>query len=332
MKAIQIATYNKNIIRALLGLKTVEKSAGSPGDDEVLVKMHAAPCNPSDIAFIQGTYNIVKSLPAVPGFEGAGTVVETGKNTGHLLGKKVSAFVQRDTDGTWAEFFVVHRDDLIVLKDEMDPDQAACFTVNPFTAYGLMEIALLRESKAVVQNAAGGQVAAFVRLMAAENGMEVINIVRKKESVDVLRQAGARHVLYENDEDFEQQLRGLCAELQATTAFDAVGGPLAGTIFNSLVPDAELVIYGGLSGKPVENLDVMGPIFQNKIISGFNLIDWKNELDAEDFEKISGFLQDKFIGGTYKTKIQGSTTLDKIVKGLRGYIANMSAGKILIRP
>ncbi|MCF6171657.1 MAG: zinc-binding dehydrogenase [Bacteroidales bacterium] len=332
MKSIQITTYNKNIIRALLGLKLQEKETGIPGNNEVLVKMHAAPCNPSDIAFIQGTYNIVKKLPAVPGFEGSGMVVETGKNTGHLLGKKISAFVQSDTDGTWAEYFVVNADDLIALQDEMDLDQAACFTVNPFTAYGLMDIAGQRESKAIVQNAAGSQVAAFVRMMARENGVKVIDIVRKKEHVGLLESQGAQHVLCENERDFEEQLNKLSKTLQATTAFDAVGGRLAGTIFNALVPDAELVVYGGLSGKPIENIHLMGPIFQNKIISGFNLIDWKADLGGGEFEKISEKLQNKFISGAYKTQIQGSTTLDKIVNGLRNYIAGMSAGKVLIRP
>ena len=316
----------------MVGLKLEEKEVKTPGNNEVLVKMHASSCNPSDIAFIQGTYNIVKSLPAVPGFEGSGVVVGAGKNANHLIGKKISAFVQSDADGTWAEFFVVHLNDLIVLKDEMDLDQAACFTVNPFTVFGLLEIALMRESKAIIQNAAGGQVASFIRTMAEENGIDVIDIVRKKESAEMLKSQGAKHVLYENDEDFEEQLNKLSGTLKATTAFDAVGGRLTGIMFNSLVPDSELVVYGGLSGKPMENIDVMGPIFQNKIITGFNLIDWKNDLGQGKFEKISEELQNKFISGTYKTTIQGSTTLDHIVEGLRNYISNMSAGKILIRP
>jgi len=332
MKSIQLKTYNKNIIRALLGLKLEEKEVSIPGGNEVLVKMHASPCNPSDIAFIQGTYNIVKSLPAIPGFEGSGVVVSAGKNASHLIGKKISAFVQSDTDGTWAEYFVAHVNDLIVLQDEMDLDQAACFTVNPFTAYGLLEIALMRESKAIIQNAAGGQVASLIRTMAQENGIDVIDIVRKKESAETLKSQGAKYILYENDETFDEQLMDLSSNLKATTAFDAVGGRLSGTMFNALMPDSELVVYGGLSGKLIENIDVMGPIFQNKIISGFNLIDWKAELEDGEFEKISEQLQNKFISGAYKTAIQGSTTFENIAKGLRNYIVNMSAGKILIRP
>ena len=54
-----------------------------PGVGEVLVKIEAAPINPSDIVFLKGLYGSKKPLPVVPGFEGSGTVVENG---GGMLG------------------------------------------------------------------------------------------------------------------------------------------------------------------------------------------------------------------------------------------------------
>ncbi len=177
MKSILLPAYNKNVLRSILSLQIVDKELPILKSNEVLIKTHAAGCNPSDIAFIQGGYNIVKTLPAVPGFEGSGTVVEAGKNNKDLIGKKVSCFIQEDVDGTWSEYFVGHRDNILVLDEKMDLDQAACFSVNPFTAYAMMEIALLRESKAIIQNACGGQVPAFIRKMAALNRVQVINIL-----------------------------------------------------------------------------------------------------------------------------------------------------------
>jgi len=76
----------------------------------------------------------------------------------------------------------------------------------------------------------------------------------------------------------------------------------------------------------------MEVIFNNKIISGFNLMDWKAELDEDDFKKISTKLQDKFISGAYNTNIIGISSLDDIIKGLRKYISDMSSGKVLIVP
>ena len=332
MKGVILSQYNKNIIRAMLGLKVEERTLSKPGDNEVLIKIHAAPVNPSDIAFMQGGYNIVKTLPAVIGFEGAGTVEETGKNLKHLAGKKVSCFVQEDRDGTWAEYVITTVDNLLVIDDEMELDQAACFTVNPFTAYGLMNIALMRESKAVMQNAASGQVGLFIRKMAHEKGLAVINIVRKEETARMLRDEGEQYVFCETDDHFNEALCETARQLQATTAFDAVGGNLAGIMFNAMPSDSELVVYGGLSNKPAGGFDTMDLIFNDKIVSGFNLPEWKKELEQSEFETVSRMLQQKFMAGEYQTKIQGKTPLQDVVKGLRQYIGAMSRGKILLVP
>jgi len=137
----------------MLGLKVIEADMPIATDNDVIIKVHAAPVNPSDIAFIQGVYNIVKPLPAAPGFEASGKVIDAGKNAKHLIGSNVSCFVQDNRSGTWSEYVVANKNDVILLKDEMDMNQAACFTVNPFTAYGLFEIAKIRESKAIIQSA-----------------------------------------------------------------------------------------------------------------------------------------------------------------------------------
>ena len=332
MKAITLPSYNKNIIRAMLGLKVIDVDMPIATDDDVIIKVHAAPVNPSDIAFIQGVYNIVKPLPAAPGFEASGKVIDAGKNAKHFIGSNVSCFVQDDRSGTWSEFVVANKNDIILLKDEMDMNQAACFTVNPFTAYGMFEIALMRESKAIIQNASGGQVALFLRTMAAENNIDVIDIIRKQETADLLISNGAKNVLVETDEHFAEKLDQLVLKLNPTVAYDAVGGSLSGIIYNALPSDSELVVYGGLSGKPITDINVMEVIFNNKIISGFNLMDWKAELEEGDFEIISEKLQDKFISKAYATNIVGVSTMDDIVKGLRSYISGMSLGKVLIVP
>jgi len=109
--------YNPNIIRALLSIKVGERKLPNLQPNEVLIKTAFSPVNPSDIAFLQGGYNVVKPLPCVPGFEASGTVEETGKNARHLLGKKVSSFVQSDYDGSWSENFVANARDCMVLKE-----------------------------------------------------------------------------------------------------------------------------------------------------------------------------------------------------------------------
>ena len=331
MKKVVLPAYNKNIVRALRSLRVEECGLPQPSEDEVLIKVHAAPCNPSDIAFLMGGYNIVKSLPTIPGFEGSGIVVEAGEGAEDLIDRKVSFFIQEENCGSWSEYVISHKKKVVVLNEEMDMDQAACFAINPFTARGLLDIAILRENRAVIQNAAGGQVAAFVRQMAGDMGIEVIDIVRKQESLERLKKEGAKHVLLENDSRFEEKLKELVHKLNARLAFDAVGGALAGQVFNTMPLDAELVSYGGLSTKYISGVDSMDLIFNDKIISGFNLPEWREQIDDDFFEEISVEMQSLFISGKYQTKIQGSISFDDIASGLTDYLRNMSEGKMLVK-
>ncbi|MCK4569993.1 MAG: alcohol dehydrogenase catalytic domain-containing protein, partial [Bacteroidales bacterium] len=159
MKAITLPSYQGNIIRALRSLEIQEVELPEPEPDEVLIEIEAAPANPSDLAFIQGGYNIRKALPAIPGFEGTGKVIRTGSTTEaqKLNGKRVSFFSQSDRGGSWATHIPVKAIDCIEIGNDLPPEQAACFSVNPFTAYAMAELALEHKSKAIIQNAAAGQ-------------------------------------------------------------------------------------------------------------------------------------------------------------------------------
>jgi len=263
-KAVILPAYNKNLIRAIIGMKTGERDLPVLKAEQVLIKMEASPCNPSDIAFIRGGYNIHKPLPAVPGFEGAGVVVDTGSNAKEMLGKRVGSFIQAEVDGTWAEYFIADAVDCIVLRNELDFDQGACLSINPFTAYGLVEMAVVSNCNAIVQNAAGGQVADFIRVLADLKGIAVINIVRKPEHVTILNDKGSQYVLDSSSENVKANFSDLVNTLQPTMAFDAVGGEMTGLFLNILPSFSQIVLYGGLAGGSLLGIDPMEIIFKGK--------------------------------------------------------------------
>lgn len=332
MKAVVLSAYNNNLIRALIGMKMEDKPIPEPSKGQVQIKMEAAPCNPSDIAFLRGAYNIVKSLPCMPGFEGCGIITKVSEGIDEsFIGKRVSCFVQDDTGGTWSEYVVANITDCISLKDEMPVEQAACFAVNPFTAYGLYDLAQEDNCEAIIQNAATGQVGRFIRVFAKNDHLKVINIVRKAKQVNQLKAEGEEFVLDSSSENFVDELKTLAHQLNATMAFDAVGGEMTAQLINVMPPDSEVIIYGGLSGIAITGMNPMGLIFDRKILSGFNLMDWMANLEDGEFEEVSDYLQDLFINETLKTDIQGSFSYEDVVTGIRAYIGNMSAGKVLIK-
>jgi len=334
MKAVQLESYNQNIIRVLKGLKPSELHLPKPASDEVLVKITAAPCNPSDIAFMLGGYNIKKELPKVLGFEGSGIVVEAGSDPGAqaLISKKVSCFTQDDGHGTWAEYFLTKKDNCIEVPGDFDMEQAACISINPFTAYGLMDLIDSNTCKTIIQTAASGQVARFIRHLALERSLHTINIVRKDKHAEQLKEEGQQYVLNLNDEDFDEKLKSMAHELNATVAFEAIGGEMTGRIFNAMPPDSKVILYGGLSSLPVSQVDSLHLIFKGKSIKGFNLNQWMANLSSEKKKSIT----DEIIGlvnkGNFKTNIQSRFSFDDIFDGLRQYLGNMSEGKVLFVP
>jgi NADPH:quinone reductase-like Zn-dependent oxidoreductase len=306
-----------------------ELSAG-----EVLIEVDAAPANPSDLAFIQGGYNIRKPLPAIPGFEGCGRVVQAGSDApaASLEGRRVSFFSQSGRGGSWSTHIPVKAHDCIAIDDSMPDEQAACFSVNPFTAYAMVDLARRSGSRAIIQNAAAGQAGRFVNILANRENIGIINIVRKEGQVEQLRSSGFEHVLCSQDEDFAEKLKHAATALQANIAFDAVGGDLSGQMLASMPQGSSLYVYGGLGGGAISGIPATDVIFLGKSIRGFNMNEWRSDLSQAEFKDISNRLQQLFLDGTLKTMIQARFPLAEFAKALMQYIRNMSDGKVLLIP
>jgi len=334
MKAITLPAYQGNIIRALRSLEIQEKELPGLASDEVLIEIAATPVNPSDLAFIQGGYNIRKALPAIPGFEGTGEVVQSGSSAEakKMHGRRVSFFSQSEHGGSWATHIAVNAGDCVEIDNELPVEQAACFSVNPFTAYAMVELARGHGSKAIIQNAAAGQLGKFINVLAESASIQVINIVRKEEHVNMLKAAGNKFVLWNQEDDLLEKLKELALSLDARIAFDAVGGEQSGQLLDAMPANSTLYLYGALGGRTLSEIPASDVIFNKKSIRGFNVNEWKENTDGRAFREISSHLQGLFKDGTLKTEIQGSFPLAEYEKALMQYIRGMSAGKVLFLP
>lgn len=334
-KAITMPDYNTNLIRAILSFKVNELEIGALAPDEVLVKCFASPINPSDIAFVRGGYNIRKSLPATPGFEASGEVVDAGENCLNMVGKKIACFSQDDNSGAWSQYFKTKAENCIALKPGIDLEQAACLSINPLTAFGMFEMVLEGGFDTIVLSAAGSRVAQHVRTLADLHGVNTINIVRSHEKADSL--SGSLNPEYHQvialGDDFNEKIGVALGKSIKAIALDAIGGEFAGSLFNILPEDSVLVLYGALAEGDIKGIEALGLIFNNKKIMGFNLNDWvANNKGGGTYEEKVDMVQDMIIEGKMKTPIANSFPLAETVTAMREYIKNMSVGKILIKP
>src|SRR5215212_6484116 len=154
-------------------LRVIELPWPTPGPNEVVVQMSAAPINPADLNSIEGKYPIKPALPATPGMEGGGVVIEAGAAVRDLaVGTQV---ILPHNFGTWREVAVIAADKLVAVPAEIEPVQAAMLKVNPITAWRMIhDFASLQPGDWLIQNAANSGAGQCVIQISRELGFKSV--------------------------------------------------------------------------------------------------------------------------------------------------------------
>lgn len=311
-------------------LFTREVPVPSPGNGEVLVKMSAAPVNPSDLArlkrggFDPETY--------IPGLEGSGTVIVAGSGLlpAMMKGKRVACTAEYPDSGTWAEYMVTKAGKCFPLNKTIDDEQGSMMMVNPLTAMGFLDIVKENKHKALINNAAASALGRMVELMGNRQGVPVINIVRSEKHAETLRNSGSKHVLNSSSDSFIDDLGRLSHELNATVLFDSTCSAQLGKMIEVLPDSSSVIIYGNLTGEEHIHINPRKLIDNNINISGFFL--GQRAKQNGIFRNIMNLGSvSRLMGNNLKINIQVRFPLDKVQEAVEAYTTNMSGGKVVLR-
>ncbi|MEO0559592.1 MAG: zinc-binding dehydrogenase [Bacteroidota bacterium] len=304
-----------------------------PGPGQVLVKIAASPINPSDIAFVYGTYGFKSPPPIVPGGEGAGTVVAAGEGMAgrYFLGKRVACLKMAEGDGMWAEYALASAmGGVLPLNAAVGMEQGAMSAINPMTASAFLEIAKQGRHRSLVLTAAASSLGQMVNRLARLRGVQVINVVRRDAQVELLRNQGATAVLNSSDEDFADQLRNACREHDCHLAFDAVAGPLTHQLLDAMPDNSKVTVFSGLS-KQAPSVGIDHLVFQGKSINGFWLGPWllrKNPLGILRTWRRAQALVPTALESTIRERV----LLEDAARAMQAYMDQMTGGKYLFKP
>ncbi|MBS0491842.1 MAG: zinc-binding dehydrogenase [Proteobacteria bacterium] len=244
-----------------LELSLAQVPVPQPGADEVLVRIEAAPINPSDLGLLLGPADIANakvsgsgadavvtapvpqhflgalkarldaSMPV--GNEGAGVVVAAGDSpqAKALLGKTVAIL----GGATYAQHRIAKASDVLELPaGATAADGASCF-VNPLTALSMTEVMRREGHTALVHTAAASNLGQMLNKICIADGISLVNIVRSAEQAKILKDLGAKYVIDSTAPDFIAALTDAIEETGATLAFDAIGGgKLASQILSAM--------------------------------------------------------------------------------------------------
>jgi len=175
-----------------------------------------------------------ESMPV--GNEGAGVIVDAGSNAKDLIGKTVGLA----GGAMYSQYRCVPAASCLVMNDGTTSEQAASSFVNPLTALAFVETMKMENHTAIVHTAAASNLGQMLVKICADDGVPLVNIVRKQEQVDILKGLGAKYVCNTSDPDFMDDLVNALVETGATLGFDATGGGNNGELPGQILAAMEI--------------------------------------------------------------------------------------------
>jgi len=280
------------------------------GPDEVLVRMLAAPINPSDINQVEGTYPVKPaSLPAVGGNEGVGEVALVGENVTHLepLDRVIPAI---SAMGTWTSAFHARAEDLLKVPADLPVELTGTMAVNPCTAYRMLQdFVPLQPGDTVIQNASNSGVGQAAIQIARSMDVESICLVRDRDDFDEtaerLMAYGASLVISEPEARTKEGRARMEAFKPPSLGLNCVGGRACITLMRALDHGGTMVTYGGMSRQPV-SVPAGLLIFNDARVVGFWMTRW-NSLQTREtretmLEEVGALIRAGSLNLHYKTR------------------------------
>ena len=326
-KTIKVVVYETHGKPAeVLQIKT--EPWPKPAPDDVVVAMRAAPINPADINAIEGKYPARREVPAVPGFEGAGVVVELGARVKTATIASGALVILPHNIGTWREAVAVDASELVVVPPEIEPAQAAMLKINPLTAWRLLhDYVDLARGDWLIQNAANSAVGRAVIQIAHELGFKTINVVRREELIDELRVEGGDVVLVDH-ERLRDEVKGAINGAPIRLGLNSVGGDSALHLANCLAFGGTLVSFGAMSLQPLK-IPTGLFIFKDLRFRGIWINHWYD--NATHDERMAAFnpLFDMSKRGLLKAKIEKAYRIDDAKPAVERAARSERSGKII---
>ena len=300
------------------------------GQEDVLVSMEAAPINPSDFLLVRGIYGVRPAFPFSVGAEGVGRVTQTGSKVDVALQGKRVLILPTYEQGTWADQVVVLVRNLVPMRDEADPLQLSMIGINPVTAYLLLNrYVSLTPGDWIGQTAANSAMGQYIIALAKRAGVKTLNVVRREEAAQQVRQWGGDRVVLQGDnlhKDIEEALDGKKLSL----VLDNVGGTPVGELAKSLKTGGSTVVYGIQSEQfPVFSLRDF--VLRGLSLHGFWLGNWIRSAPRTEILETYQRLGDLVAEGSLSAAVEHVYPLEQFKEAFERSLQSHRGGKILFK-
>lgn len=307
-------------------LELADVDVPAPGTGQVLVAVEAAGVNFIDTYQRSGAYRV--TLPAVPGSEGAGTIVAVGPGVGAAgVGDRVAWAGQ---PGSYAERVVADVDRLVVIPAGVDTRTAAAVMLQGMTAHYLATSTFpLGPGHTAIVHAGAGGVGRLLVQIAKRRGAIVAATVSTEEKAALARSAGADEVIRYTQVDLaEESVRLFPGGVDVV--YDSVGRDTFLSSLDCLRPRGMLVLYGQSSGAvdPIDPqvLSRKGSLYLTRPTLGHYTA------DAGELRRRAGELFAWVTAGDLEVRIDRTFALEQAADAHRYVEARLTKGKVLLLP
>ena len=326
MRQLQLVAYGEP--SEVIELNTVAEPALGPED--VLISMEAAPLNPSDFMLVRGIYGVRPTFPFSVGSEGVGRVTQTGSKVDVALQGKRVLILPTYEQGTWADQVAVPVRNIVPVSDEADPLQLSMIGINPATAYLLLNrYVSLMPGDWIGQTAANSAMGQYIIALAKLAGVKTLNVVRREEAAQQVRQWGGDRVVLQGDnlhKDIEEALDGKKLSL----VLDTVGGTPVGELAKSLKTGGSVVVYALLS-EQFPALAAGDLIYRGLSLHGFWLGNWIRNASGTEIQETYQRLGDLVADGSLSAAVERVYPLEQFKEAFEQSLKSTRDGKILFK-
>ncbi len=229
MKALRFSSFGDVSV-----LHVEELPTPVPGPEEILVQVHAASINPSDVKNVQGRMQST-TLPRTPGQDFAGVIVAGDKE---MLGQEVwgtGGDIGFTRHGSHAEYISIPKRGARLKPKSLSMVEAASVGRNYIVAFfGLLEKAQMKEGETILVTGASGGVGSSVIKIAKSRSARVVAVDRKAMEPEKARRMGVDLALSSQSDDVVSRVKEFTQGKGVDVTYDCVGGPLFEVALNSL--------------------------------------------------------------------------------------------------
>lgn len=247
-------------------LKPRQVPIPTPGEGEVLIRVHAAGVNRPDALQRAGQYPLKPGMNPIPGLEVAGEVVALGKGVSEfIVGDKVCALTN---GGGYAQYCVTPAGQTLPIPEGMDWVQAAAVPETFFTVWAnLFDMGGASKGQRALIHGGTSGIGTTALMLCREFGIKAFATAGSEEKCAAVRKLGAEAINY-RDQDFVRVIQDNTAGRGVNVILDIMGGSYLNQNIAALGMEGRLVMLGFLGGGRANDVDLLGIMSKRATITG----------------------------------------------------------------